>query len=112
MRPGPRVCSEAARIEGDGYMRTLLVPGSGGHRHSFSRRGRRMSSTQFAAGWVARGFACVALTALLAIQQAGHLQAVATLPPNPLPDPHSYVVTGNYAVASDDIPAQTQKGTV
>src|SRR4029079_2804468 len=46
-----------------------------------------------------------------AFQQAGQLQAVAT-PLNPLPDPHSYVVTGNYAVASDDVPAQTQKGTV
>ena len=70
-----------------------------------------MASTKPANTGIARAFAFVALTALLAFQQAGQLQAVAT-PLNPLPDPHSYVVTGNYAVASDDVPAQTQKGSV
>ena len=55
--------------------------------------------------------AFLALTTLLVLQPGGRLQAVAT-PSQPLPDPHSYVVTGNYAVASDDVPSQTQPGTV
>jgi hypothetical protein len=39
------------------------------------------------------------------------VEAVAT-PTNPLPDPHSYVVTGNYAVGSIDLPAHSAAGVV
>src|SRR5262249_28155249 len=91
-------------------MKTSLVSRSDGYRRSRSQRGDRMPSAAPATR-VARGVVFFGLVALLAIQQAGRLEAVAT-PTNPLPDPHSYIVTGNYAVASDDIPAQTQRGTV
>src|SRR5262245_39065632 len=92
-------------------MRTSLVSGSDGYRRSRSQRGDGRSSAARPATRVARRVAFLGLIALLAVQQAGRLEAVAT-PFNPLPDPHSYIVTGNYAVASDDIPAQTVKGTV
>ena len=92
-------------------MKASLFSGSNGPRHSFSRKRHGKPSTKLGPVWVRRGLAFVSLTALLAIQQAGHVQAVGTQPPNPLPDPHSYVVTGNYAVGSINIPSQIPQGT-
>jgi hypothetical protein len=66
-----------------------------------------------ASKFVGRSAVFLPLLALLALQNSTSVQAVSVAtPPNALPDPHSYIVTGNYAVASDDIPAQTQQGTV
>jgi len=66
-----------------------------------------------ASKFVGRPAVFLPLLALLALQNSTSVQAVSVAtPPNALPDPHSYIVTGNYAVASDDVPAQTQQGTV
>src|SRR5262245_46751182 len=54
----------------------------------------------------------ISLTGSLAVQQAERVRAQTEFPQNPLPEPHGYLVTGNYAVGSFDFPAQSAKGTV
>src|SRR5262245_9350746 len=87
-------------------MKTSLVPGSDGHRHSLSRREHGRPSTTLAWAPRLRRVTAAALFSIglvvLMTQQTGHAQQGT----DPLPYSGGFLVTGNYVVGGVDLTHQ------